>query len=158
MCAGASLRCSSRLTAKNKAQSTLHTWVVVDARSVLKHVDLEENESGKVRVRKSTEDQQACANSRHRAAGVSTHGIPEHQHCQTPPGCRRGRAEKRRSASGARVEAGDVMTVPAHHLRQCLQSDTDVRLRRPPCVEHALSQHIEAAGMPSDEAASDGGG
>ena len=50
------------------------------------------------------------------------------------------------------------MTVPAHHLRQCLQSDTDVRLRRPPCVEHALSQHIEAAGMPSDEAASDGGG
>ena len=134
----------------------MHTWVVVDARSIIKHVDLEENESGKERVRKS-KDQQACANSRHRAAAVSIHGIPEHQHCQTLPGCRRGRAEKRRSASGARVEAGDVVGA-ARHLRQCLQSDADVRLRRPPCVEHALSQHIEAAGMPSDEAALGGGG
>lgn len=25
--------------ARNKAQSTLHTWVVVDARSIIKHVD-----------------------------------------------------------------------------------------------------------------------
>ena len=53
MCAGASLRCSSRLTARNKAQSELHTLAAVDARSILKHVDLEENESGKERLRKN---------------------------------------------------------------------------------------------------------
>ena len=33
----------------------MHTWVVVDARSIIKHVDLEENESERERVRKAAQ-------------------------------------------------------------------------------------------------------